>query len=147
MRKDNLTVTGIKCDKSNNYFGSVSISACSGDETSYNLSGCIHVSMCKSQKIWAYYNLQTNSECSTSISTSKECEAAAKQLNLYDQTVDLDGRDGVSFFPKGCYVMSYNYLKFNSKMTNTGSCAKSHYGCLCRERPYGYNFSNVVYVL
>ena len=53
-----------------------------------------------------------------------ECNRAAKVLGFSDTTSTNDYNGHVSYDPRGCYYEGGS-LKFNSEMTNTGSCSTS----------------------
>ena len=78
------------------------------------------------------YVIRTSGRCasSTQIRSSSECSAAAKYLNLYDQSVTLDYQYRASHDPNGCYYEN-GYLKFNNYGGNYGYCT-SYDKCLCK---------------
>ena len=63
------------------------------------------------------------------IKSTAECEAAAQELGLSDNTVVDDKQNGVSYDPPFCYFEGGS-LKFNSLGTNTGLCTTTD-NCLC----------------
>ena len=62
------------------------------------------------------------------VNTPADCESAAQQLGLSDNTVDNDGQNAKDYDPPYCYFES-DELKFNCG-TNTGPCTSSD-KCLC----------------
>ena len=81
------------------------------------------------QKMQKVAGWTKSGKCETYISSAADCRTAAIQVNADDQTVLNDNQDGVSYDPKGCYY-ERGYLKFNSKMTNSGLCNDDDW-CLC----------------
>ena len=69
-------------------------------------------------------------EYGTEIGSASGCSAAAKYLNLYDQSVSLDYQYRASHDPSGCYYEGGS-LKFNNYGGNYGYCT-SYDKCLCK---------------
>ena len=81
------------------------------------------------------YVIRTSGRCEygTQIRSSSECSAAAKHLNLYDQSVSLDYQYRASHDPSGCYYEGGS-LKFNNYGGNYGYCS-SYDKCVCKYYP------------
>eukprot|EP00936_MAST-01D_sp_MAST-1D-sp1_P000185 g185.t1 len=74
---------------------------------------------------------KTQGSCTIPIKSAEACADAAVALGMSDTSVSDDNQDGVTYDPRGCYFESGS-LKFNSQMTNTGSCTTTD-KCLCQK--------------
>ena len=77
------------------------------------------------------FETKTSGKCNNYVTSMSECNRAAKVLGFSDTTSTNDYNGHVSYDPRGCYYEGGS-LKFNSEMTNTGSCSTSDQ-CLCRK--------------
>ena len=76
----------------------------------------------------SYVLVESSGVTCNHVKTLADCESAAEQLGLSDNTVDNDGQNGKSYDPPYCYFEG-DELKFNCG-TNTGSCTSGD-KCLC----------------
>ena len=69
-----------------------------------------------------------------SITSSSECQSAARELGLSDVWAVDDGQTGEMYDPPFCYFEESS-LKFNNLGTNTGLC-DTYDICLCRQNDF-----------
>ena len=93
------------------------------------------------------YVKQTSGTCLVPVTSKKECQAAAKELNLGDTTASKQSYPGVLRLkvPSGCFLTESSTLgnrrglKYNAEgsegfLTSYGDCTSSDV-CLCRRDP------------
>ena len=85
------------------------------------------------------YSLKHSGGCNRYITTVKECQEAARYLNLADQIIDPGtnhnniNHNGLEY---GCILQkekAVGDLYINLNTANRGNCAKSKYACICAE--------------
>ena len=82
----------------------------------------------------AKYELRTSGRCALDITLAAECEQAAADLELDDETVSDDKKTKNRYDPPGCYFrngFADESLMLNVDRTNTGTCVRS-VPCLCK---------------
>jgi len=112
---------------SNGKIGLVSVSQCTTVNCTNGLFYNYQSKKCERSR----FVLKTSGTCRSYLNTAAECRNAATQLLLSDTTVSDDYQNRASWDPKGCYFEGGS-LKFNRRMTNTGSCSNWD-RCLCLE--------------